>query len=913
MAPRSESDLIPICKAAESLAQQRGERLSTWHLVATLSTRESVARGLLDAHRISLDRLEDARTFALADAPERFKLIAQEAKELALRTRATLPSSLHLLLAILGERSCDGFRTLEGANVDVAKLRASAMQLATGVLAPRRVPGPRAPQSSSPSATPSSGSSVLRPHGHGHGHTPSHHSRRGETVSATPRLSSPTHRSPSAPPARSSRAVLVSLSPVPKTKTPSSVLPPPSAEATSSPGSVGTPTSLLPPPMPSFGFGAATGTNQPQSATGTPLPVVGLANGESTPSKSASSTNGDTGAGSRFVLDPKKFPMLTSMGRNLSLSAAHGGEAPVVGRDEEIDRCLDILAKRAANNPVLVGRAGVGKSSTLRGVALAVAEARSGSCDDRVLIEISVADLLSGTAVRGALAERFALLRAEVKSAGGKVVLVFEDIHQLFSGELDDEIGSELRVALSRGELPCLGTSSPELFRRVIEADPSLSRRFSAIALEEPSQEDAFLILRGVAQSLESHHRVIFSDELLAAAVAWTVRYLPDRALPDKAIGVLDLAGARTRRRSNKEVDAETLATVVAELADVPESRILETDAERMLQLEALLEEEVVGHSAMLGRIARILRRNAAGIRGRRPIGTFLLLGPTGVGKTETAKAIAKALFHSADAMTRLDLSEYAEAHSIARIIGSPPGYIGHEAGGQLTEAVRKRPYQVILLDEIEKANRDVLEAFLQVFDEGRLTDGRGRTVDFTNTVLVLTSNLGADVAIAKDRGIGFRALASGRAEAKTDTAAVIAKAREALPPELYNRIDEVLAFAPLTRAEVRSIAHRMLEGLSETIEASRGVTLSVHEDVADLLLELGGFDPELGARPMRRAIAAHVEGPVAEVLLRGVDDGDVLEVFVVPDDSALGSAIDVRKRGEKAARPTRGLAAGAE
>jgi ATP-dependent Clp protease ATP-binding subunit ClpC len=912
MAPRSESDLIPICKAAESLAQQRGERLSTWHLLATLSTRESVARGLLDAHRVSLDRLEDARTFALGDAPERFKLIAQEAKELALRTRATLPSSLHLLLAILGERGCDGFRTLEGANVDVAKLRASAMQLATGVLAPRRVPGPRTPTSPSASASSASPSAVLRPHGHGHAPH-----RRGETVPATPRLGSPTHRSPSAPPARSSRAVLVSLSPVPKTKTPSSVLPPPSAESTSSlaaptggisQGTPTTPASLLPPPLPSFGGP----THPAPSASGTPLPGSGF--GPSAGSSSGSLTNAEaSGAGARFVLDPKKFPMLTSMGRNLSLSAAHGGEAPVVGRDEEIERCLDILAKRAANNPVLVGRAGVGKSSTLRGVALAVAEARSGSCDDRVLIEISVADLLSGTGVRGALAERFALLRAEVKSAGGKVVLVFEDIHQLFSGELDDEIGSELRVALSRGELPCLGTSSPELFRRVIETDPSLSRRFSAIALEEPSQEDAFLILRGVAQGLESHHRVIFSDELLAAAVAWTVRYLPDRALPDKAIGALDLAGARTRRRASREVEAETLASVVAELADVPETRILETDSERMLQLEALLEEEVVGHGAMLGRIARILRRNAAGIRGRRPIGTFLLLGPTGVGKTETAKAIAKALFHSADAMTRLDLSEYAEAHSIARIIGSPPGYIGHEAGGQLTEAVRKRPYQVILLDEIEKANRDVLEAFLQVFDEGRLTDGRGRTVDFTNTVLVLTSNLGADVAIAKDRGIGFRALSSGRAEAKTDTAAVIAKAREALPPELYNRIDEVLAFAPLTRAEVRAIAHRMLEGLSATIEASRGVTLSVHEDVADLLLELGGFDPELGARPMRRAIAAHVEGPVAEVLLRGVDDGDVLEVFVVPDDSEVGSGIEVRKRGEKAARPTRVLAAGAE
>jgi ATP-dependent Clp protease ATP-binding subunit ClpC len=293
----------------------------------------------------------------------------------------------------------------------------------------------------------------------------------------------------------------------------------------------------------------------------------------------------------------------------------------------------------------------------------------------------------------------------------------------------------------------------------------------------------------------------------------------------------------------------------------------------------------IVGHAEALGRIARVLRRNASGFRSKRPIGSFLLLGPTGVGKTETAKAIAECLFHSPHAMTRLDLSEYAEAHAIARLVGAPPGYIGHEAGGQLTEAVRKRPYQVLLLDEIEKAHRDVLEAFLQVFDEGRMTDGRGRVIDFTNVVVVMTSNLGADVARPTSRSrIGFGAHGQGPAEAYAD--AVCAAARAALPPELYNRIDEVLAFAPLTRSDVAEVARRMLAELSEELEEARGVRLEADDRAIAVLLDAGGFDAELGARPMRRAIARMVEAPIAEMILKGeLEPGDVARV-----DAARGT-----------------------
>jgi ATP-dependent Clp protease ATP-binding subunit ClpC len=337
----------------------------------------------------------------------------------------------------------------------------------------------------------------------------------------------------------------------------------------------------------------------------------------------------------------------------------------------------------------------------------------------------------------------------------------------------------------------------------------------------------------------------------------------------------------------------------VSELADVPEERLLESDAERMLRLEGLMAERIVGHTEALGRIAAVLRRNAGGFRSRRPIGTFLLLGPTGVGKTETAKAIAECLFYSADAMTRLDLSEYAEAHAIARLIGAPPGYIGHDAGGQLTEAVRRRPYQVILLDEIEKAHRDVLEAFLQVFDEGRLTDGRGRTIDFTNAVILLTSNLGSEVTPPSTKGrIGFAARRGpSLADREAYATAVVASARAALPPELYNRIDEVLAFAPLTREDVAEVARRQLGALAGELESARGVRLDPSEAAIDALLDAGGFDPELGARPMRRAIARLVEAPIAEMILRGeLTRGDVATVDV-EDGKIVVDAVTPAKR----------------
>ena len=554
----------------------------------------------------------------------------------------------------------------------------------------------------------------------------------------------------------------------------------------------------------------------------------------------------------RFALDPKAFPTITALGRNLTLAAALGELDPVIARDHEIEQALDVLAKRHGNCPCLVGQAGVGKTSIVRGLALRIAQGDDvASLDDRVVIEIEPGSLVAGTGVRGSLAERLAQLRAEVKSAGGRVVLFFDEVHTLFGPDAGDEAASELKVALAKGELPCIGATTFEEYKKVIEPDAALARRFTLIEVDEPSPEEAFLALEGILPAFEKHHGTTYAKEALAAAVNWSVRYVPSRALPDKAVGILDLAGARARRRSMNEVDAEQVAEVVSELAHVPMERLLESDGERMLRMEALMAERVVGHADALARIAAVLRRNASGFRSRRPIGTFLLLGPTGVGKTETAKAIAECLFHSADAMTRLDMSEYAESHAIARIVGAPPGYVGHESGGQLTEAVRRRPYQVILLDEIEKAHRDVLEGFLQVFDEGRLTDGRGRTIDFTNTVLLLTSNLGSDVATPARNGrgrVGFFG-AERKDERMSQNEAVIAAARAALPPELYNRIDEVLAFSPLSREEVREIAHRMIEGLRDDLRTARGIEIDTSDAALDALLEAGGFDPELGAK----------------------------------------------------------------
>jgi ATP-dependent Clp protease ATP-binding subunit ClpC len=487
--------------------------------------------------------------------------------------------------------------------------------------------------------------------------------------------------------------------------------------------------------------------------------------------------------------------------------------------------------------------------------------------------------------VRGALAERLGSIRKEVAQAHGRIVVFLDEIHALLGGEAGEEAANELKTALARGELPCIGATTHAEYKRAIERDAALARRFTVVDVPELDPAAAKIVIEAASGVLATHHGVTFDAAAKDCAIAWTVRYLPGRALPDKALAALDLAGARARRNARTSVGREALAEVVAEMADVPVARLLERDGERFLNLETRLCARVVGHAEPLGKIARALRRGAAGLRGQRPLFSALLLGPTGVGKTETAKAIAEVLFDDPTAMTRLDLSEYAEPHAVARLLGAPPGYVGHDDGGQLTEAVRRRPYQVVLFDEMEKAHRDVLEALLQVLDEGRMTDGRGRTIDFTNTVVVFTSNLGSDVSFEAPRAprrVGFGVADATPVESLRREEAVIAAARAALPPELYNRYDEVLVFAPLQRADVAQIARLTLDRLGHDLQKARGLSLQVDPEVIELLLDHGGFDPSLGGRPVRREVARLVEAPLAELLLKGdVNPGDVVWITV--------------------------------
>lgn len=584
-----------------------------------------------------------------------------------------------------------------------------------------------------------------------------------------------------------------------------------------------------------------------------------------------------------WTLDEQRFPLLCGIARNLTQLAASGEIDPVIGRDTDIERLLDVLARRRGNNPLLVGAPGVGKTAVVEGLARALVEqARRGHAHSKrapfILLEVAASSLLAGTGVRGALSERIQTLRKEVADSG-RVLLFIDEIHGVLGGIEGDGLGSELKTALARGELPVIGATTDAEYRRIFERDAALARRFTRIEVSEPSREDALRILQGIVPQYSAHHAVQYVPEALEAAVDLSVRYMPLRQLPDKAIGLLDQAAARVRRSGDTVVDRVAIARVVSELVQVPVERLLMEDRQALLRLEEQLSARVVGQVRAIDAISHALRRSAAGFRGERPLGTFLFAGPTGVGKTEMAKAIAEVLFPGIP-MTRLDMSELAQSHAVARLLGAPPGYIGHEDGGQLTEAVRHRPYQLVLLDEIEKAHMQVLLALLPLLDEGRLTDGRGRTVDFTNTVIVMTSNLGVETSSKGRIGFGDARLTAGDYAAQ-----VLTRVRAALPPELWNRIDEPLCFLPLVETELSEIARRMLRTVGELAQAKHGVVLDVDESAIALLLRSGGFDPALGARPMRRTVSRMVEAPLAQALLAGdFKSGDKIRVAAAAD-----------------------------
>jgi len=575
-------------------------------------------------------------------------------------------------------------------------------------------------------------------------------------------------------------------------------------------------------------------------------------------------------------LEPTRFPLLSKLGRNITVLAALGKIDPLVGRDKEVAETIDTLLKRRANNPLLVGEPGVGKTAIVEGLALRIVKDApdAGALKDRRIVELDVASLLAGTQLRGAFSEKLQQIRDEVKNAEGSVVVFFDEMHTLIgagaTGEGAQDAANELKASLARGEFPCIGATTHDEYRRFIEQDAALARRFQAIQVSEPSAEETLTILKGIADEYASHHGVAYDLAALEAAVALSSRYITDRCLPDKAISLLDLAGSRARRSGKVRVDREAIARVVSSVAKIPVERLLMTDAERLLNMEQIIGLQLIGHTQVIRAISKVIRRNYAGFSHRRPIGSFLFLGPTGVGKTECARALAHFMFSNRDALVKLDMSEYIESHTVSRLIGSPPGYVGHHEGGQLTEAVRRRPYAIVLFDEVEKAHPEVQQLLLQILDEGRLTDGRGRTVDFTNVIVILTSNLGTD-KLARPGGarIGFGA---GGGDSQIDQTAndVISAARRAFPPELWGRMEEHLFFRPLGDDDLAAIAALMIKESSDRLQAERSMTLQADPEVARYLVKQGCLDPKLGARPLRGAIRRLVEEPLAEAILQG-------------------------------------------
>ncbi|MFH1811193.1 MAG: ATP-dependent Clp protease ATP-binding subunit [Pseudomonadota bacterium] len=589
------------------------------------------------------------------------------------------------------------------------------------------------------------------------------------------------------------------------------------------------------------------------------------------PPRAAAASAGEASAGG---LDPVRYPWLCALGRDLMTQARSGRLDDVVGREREIDLLIDVLGKRRTNNPVLVGDPGVGKTAIVEGLALRLA---AGQLDKtplagRHIVELDMGAIVAGTQLRGSLSERLQGIKEEVRAASGQIIVFIDELHTLIgagsSSDGPQDAANELKAALARGEFPCIGATTVDEYKKHIEKDAALERRFVPIRVEEPSDEEATQVLRGVAPVYAQHHGVRYTEEALEAAVHLSSRYITERFLPGKAVDVLDLAGSRVRRAGREVVDREAVAHVVAAQGGVPLDRVLLRDGERYLEAERVLRRWVIGQDAVVREVAERIRRSVAGFASRRPLASMLFVGPSGVGKTELARALADFLFASQKALVRVDMSEYGEAHARSRLIGSPPGYVGHDDGGQLTEAVRRRPHSVVLLDEIEKAHPDILTLLLQILDEGRLTDGKGRTVKFGNTVVVMTSNLGTSGEDAERRTVGFAAGAGDDGEQLKRT--ILKRAEKALPVELWGRIDLKLVFRALDRSAVQAIVSNLVAESSARLLAERGIAYTIRDSVVDLLIARGGLSAREGVRPLRRLVEREIEGSIADAILRG-------------------------------------------
>lgn len=567
-------------------------------------------------------------------------------------------------------------------------------------------------------------------------------------------------------------------------------------------------------------------------------------------------------------------PTLMQYGRDLTRAARAGELDPVIGRAEEIERIIQILSRRTKNNPVLVGEPGVGKTAVAEGLARRVARGEvPDTLKNRRIVTLDLASMLAGTKYRGDFEDRVKCIIKEVQRAGDVIVFI-DELHTIVgagSAEGAIDAANILKPALGRGEIQVIGATTPEEYRKHIEKDAALERRFQPVDVPEPDEACCVRMLRALRGSLETHHGLQITDEAISAAVRLSVRYICDRFLPDKAIDLLDEAASHVRLESGPQarqtVEASDVADVVSAWTGVPASAISEPESERLLRLEEALHRRVIGQDEAVSAVARAIRRGRVGLSDpRRPMGSFIFLGPTGVGKTELCRALAEAVYGDRDALIRLDMSEYMEKHAVSKLIGSPPGYVGYGEGGQLTERVRRRPWSVVLFDEIEKAHEDVYNLLLQIMEDGRLTDSAGRRADFRSTIVVMTSNIGAK-AITEDRpALGFSgAPRDGDGAVKE---AVMAELRRTFRPEFLNRVDDTIVFRRLSREDVRQIARGMTEAVCGRMR-ELGVELRVTDEALDLLAERG-FDPAYGARPLRRQISALLEDPAADAILTG-------------------------------------------
>jgi len=590
----------------------------------------------------------------------------------------------------------------------------------------------------------------------------------------------------------------------------------------------------------------------------------------------------------KWKLDERRFPLISGIGTNLNLKAQSGEIDPLLGREKEIECIMDVLGRRKANSPILVGEHGVGKTAIVEGLALKIV---NGEVSERfgnvAIISIAPSALVGGTGIRGALGEKFVALKREAIMSPIKIVFFFDEtLETIRSLENSGEgVIAEIKDALSQGTMPSIFTATPSSWKKIIDFDAGFSQCMTPVFVEETTRDETVKILESLSPKYAKWHGVEMHPGTSTMAVQMATRYLSGRKNPEKSIMVLDLAAARASRMVEKKVTKEVIAEVVSSLTDVPVERLVETDAERLLNLENRLSEHIVGHEDVIKKVSSCMRRNAAGFRGNRPIGSFLFLGPTGVGKTEMAKAMARAVFGKEEAIIRFDMSEFSEPHSVSRLIGAPPGYIGFERGGELTEAIIEHSYRLVLFDEFEKAHSAVHRLLLQILDDGRLTDSHGRTAIFSNCVVVLTSNIGSDIKIKAP--VGF---ATTFDEAVADyKKKVFERAMETFSPELINRMDETVIFQPLDQNQVREVAMRLLTEAGKTIERNRNVKIKWENEVIDFLISNGGFDPKLGARPMRRAIQKYIESPVADTILSGkIKEGGVIRILVENEKIAL-------------------------